>query len=136
MYIKSIRNEIDHNAALARIEELWDAKPGTPEYEEADVLITLVDTYENEQFPSGDLDPIETILIRMDDLGLTRKDLEPCIGTRARVSEILNRKRSLTLPMIRKLSGVLRVPADFLIADYPVESVSRHDRGVNAAVAR
>jgi HTH-type transcriptional regulator/antitoxin HigA len=136
MDIKSIRNEIDHRAALARIEELWDAKPGTREYEEADVLITLVDAYEDEQFPTGDLDPIETILIRMDDLGLTRKDLEPCIGTRARVSEILNRKRSLTLPMIRKLSGLLRVPADFLIGDYPVESASRHDEtGETNAIA-
>ncbi|MDQ7785426.1 MAG: hypothetical protein RDU20_21255 [Desulfomonilaceae bacterium] len=136
MKIKAIRNESDHKAALACIEELWNAKPGTPEYEEADVLITLVDAYEDKQFPTGDLDPIETILIRMDDLGLTRKDLEPCIGTRARVSEILNRKRSLTLPMIRRLSELLRVPADFLIADYPVESVSRHDPGVNAVVAR
>ncbi|MFH1114785.1 MAG: hypothetical protein V1792_12795 [Pseudomonadota bacterium] len=136
MYIKSIRNEIDHKAALARIEQLWNAKPGTPEYEEADVLATLVDAYEDEQFPTGDLDPIETILIRMDDLDLTRKDLEPCIGTRARVSEILNRKRALTLPMIRKLSALLRVPADFLIADYQVESVSRHNQGDNAAVAR
>ena len=136
MNIKSVRNEIDHKAALARIEELWGAKPGTPEYEEADVLATLVDAYEDEQFPTGDLDPIETILIRMDDLGLTRKDLEPCIGTRARVSEILNRKRSLTLPMIRKLSGLLRVPADFLIADYPVESGSRQNHGDSAAVVR
>ncbi|MFH0821285.1 MAG: transcriptional regulator [Pseudomonadota bacterium] len=135
MNIKSIRNEIDHKAALASIEELWNAKPGTPEYEEADVLITLVDAYEDTQFPTGALDPIETILVGMDDLGLTRKDLEPCIGTRARVSEILSRKRSLTLPMIRGLSMVLRVPADFLIAEYPVESVSRHDPGDNAVVA-
>lgn len=126
MEIRAIRNETDHETALARIQELWGAKPGTPEGEEFNVLVTLVDVYEGEKYPVEPLHPVEAITIRMDDLGLTRKDLEPCIGTRARVSEILNRKRALTLPMIRKLSDLLRLPADHLIGSYPlVESGSK-----------
>ena len=78
MNVRSIRNEDDHEDALARIQELWGAKPGTPEGDEFDVLVTLVDAYEDEQYPIDSLDPIEAIVIRMDDLGLGRKDLEPC----------------------------------------------------------
>ncbi len=85
-----------------------------------DSLATLVDRYEEKEFPLEPPDPIEVIFARMDDLDLSRKDLEPCIGARSRVSEILNRKRALTLPMIRKLSALLRVPADMLIAEYPL----------------
>ena len=120
MTIMAIRNEKDHETALARMRELWGAKPGTAEGDEFDVLVTLVNAFENEQYPMGSLNPIETIMIRMDDLGLTRKDLEPCIGSRGRVSEILNRKRALTLPMIRKLADLLKIPADFLIDSYPL----------------
>ena len=120
MKIRSIRNKRDHEAALARIEELWDAKSGTPEFDELDVLAALVERYEEKIFPIDSPDPITAIVARMDDLGLTRKDLEPCIGSRARVSEILNRRRALTLPMIRKLGELLRIPTDMLTPDYPL----------------
>lgn len=134
MKIRSKRDENDHKAALTRIDDLWGATPGAPEFEELGVLAALVDPYENEQFPTGALDPIETIFIRMDDLGLERKDLEPCIGSRARVSEILNRKRALTLPMIRKLSDLLRIPADLLIGDYPITPKTRRKEEGKASV--
>lgn len=116
----SIRTRSDYEAALERMKELWDAKPGTEEFDELDSLATLVDRYEEKEFPLQPPDPIQVILARMDDLDLSRKDLEPCIGGRSRVSEILNKKRALTLPMIRKLSALLRVPADMLINEYPL----------------
>lgn len=115
-----IRNRGDYEAALERIKKLWDAKPGTEGFDELDSLATLVDRYEEKQFPFDPADPVQVIFDRMDDLGLSRKDLESCIGSRPRVSEILNKKRALTLPMIRKLSALLRVPADMLIKEYPL----------------
>ncbi|MFC1834288.1 type II toxin-antitoxin system HigA family antitoxin [Thermodesulfobacteriota bacterium] len=122
MKIISVRDDKAHEAAVARIEELWDAKPGTPEFEELDVLATLVDSYEEKKLLMDPPSPMEVIQARMDDLGLTRKALEPCIGHKGRVSEILNRKRPLTLPMIRKLSALLRVPSDLLTPEYPLDN--------------
>lgn len=113
--IEPIVDEKSHKRALRRIEELWNAAPGTREEEELDALATLVDAYERRRFPISPLDPIDAISARCEQLGWTRKDLEPLIGSRARVSEVLGRKRALTLPMIRKIHAAMQIPADVLI---------------------
>ena len=118
--IKPIKTEEDHDAALKEIERLMDAKPDTPEGDRLDVLTTLVGAWEQEHHRIEDPDPIEAILHRMAALGLARKDLEPMIETRARVSEVLSRKRPLTINMIRKLNEEMRIPADVLIRPYDV----------------
>lgn len=116
MQVRPIRTENDHEAAIQRIGELISAAPGSPEADELDLLATLVDAYESKHYPMDAPDPIAAIEFRMEQLGLTRKDLEPLIGSRARVSEVLNRKRRLTLEMIRKLKTGLGISADILIA--------------------
>src|SRR6266568_8910661 len=113
--IKPIRTKQDYDGALKEVERLWGAKVGTPEGDRLDVLATLVDAYETEHYPMDPPDPIEAIKFRMEQLGLTRKDLEPLIGTRTRVAEVLNRKRSLSIAMIRRLHEQLGIPADVLI---------------------
>jgi HTH-type transcriptional regulator/antitoxin HigA len=120
MDIKPIRTEKDYEAALQEIERLMDAEPDTPEGDHLDVLATLVDAWEDKYHPIDDPDPIEAILHRMEALGLSRKDLEPMIGSRARVSEVLSRKRPLTINMIRKLNKEMRIPAEVLIQPYDV----------------
>ena len=102
--------------ALRRIEQLWSAPSGSPEERELDALATLVDAYERKVFPIVPLDPIQAIKARCEQLGWTRKDLEPLLGSRARVSEVLGGKRALTLPMIRKVHASMQIPADVLIA--------------------
>src|ERR1043166_4346793 len=99
--VKPIRNEKDYEAALKEVERLWGAKLGTAEGDRLDVLATLIDVYEAEHHPIDPPDPIEAIKFRMEQQGLTRKDLEPLIGTRTRVAEVLNRRRSLSIAMIR-----------------------------------
>jgi len=118
MDIKPIRTEADYEAALAEIEHLMDAKPNTRAGDRLDVLATLVEAWEEKYHPIEDPDPIEAILHRMEALGLSRKDLEPMIGSRARVSEVLSRKRPLTITMIRKLNKEMRIPAEVLIHPY------------------
>ena len=113
--IRPIRTEADYEAALAQIERLWGAKAGTPDGDRLDVLATLVDAYEGEHYPMDPPDPIAAIEFRMEQQGLTRKDLEPIIGTRTRVAEILNRKRNLSIGMIRRLHEQLGIPAEILI---------------------
>jgi HTH-type transcriptional regulator/antitoxin HigA len=113
--IKPIRTKRDHEAALAEVERLWGSKLGTPEGDRLDVLATLIDAYENEHYPMDPPDPIEAIKFRMEQQGLTRKDLEPLIGTRTRVAEVLNRKRNLSIGMIRRLHQRLGIPAEVLI---------------------
>lgn len=115
MTIRPIRNSSDHERALKRIEALMSAKEGTAEGDELDVLATLVDVYEKEQFPMESPDPVEAIKFRMEQLGLDRKDLEPFLGSRARVSEVLNKRRGLSLAMIRALHENLEIPLDALI---------------------
>ena len=110
----------DHRAALAEIETLMRAKHGSPDGDRLDVLATLVEAWEARHVPIEAPDPIDAILFMMEQKGLERRDLEPAIGSRARVAEILNRKRALTLPMIRALSVLLDLPAEILIRDYPV----------------
>lgn len=113
--IHPIRTEADHEAAVARIAELMGAKPSTAEGDELDILATLVDAYEARHHAIDAPDPITAIQFRMDQQGLTRKDLEPVIGTRARVSEILTGQRKLTIDMIRRLRSALGISADLLI---------------------
>jgi HTH-type transcriptional regulator / antitoxin HigA len=123
MELRPIRTEADYQAALQEIELLFDAAPDTPEYDRLDVLSTLVEVYEKMHFPIAMPDPIEAILYYMETRGLSRRDLEPCLGSRARVSEVLSRKRSLTLEMIRKLHQELKIPAEILIQPYePVQT--------------
>jgi HTH-type transcriptional regulator / antitoxin HigA len=117
MYIKPIRNKKDYRKTLKRIETLWNAAPNSPDYDELEVLSTLVDAYEERHYPIGPPDPIEAIRFRMEQLGLTRKDLEPYIGSRGRVSEVLGRKRGMSLTMIRKLHRGLGIPAEVLLAE-------------------
>ena len=115
MKLKPIRSDRELNRALKRIEELWGAKPGTPQGDELDVLMLLVEKYEEEHFAIPASDPVEAIKFLMEQKGLSRKDLEPYIGASGRVSEVLNRKRSLTLPMIKKLHEGLKIPYESLI---------------------
>lgn len=121
MRIKPIKTEADYRAALIEIERLMDAEWNTPDGDCLDVLTTLVATYEEKNHPVEEPDPIEAILHRMEAMNLTRKDLEPIFGTRARVSEILSRKRPLTISMIRRIHESLRIPADVLIKPYRLE---------------
>ena len=113
--VKPIRSRADHEAALAEVERLWGAKAGTPEGDRLDVLATLIDAYEAEHVPMDPPDPIEAIRFRMEQQGLTRKDLEGIIGTRTRIAEVLSRKRGLSIAMIRRLHERLGISADVLI---------------------
>ena len=118
MIITPIRNEADYKSALLRAKEIWNAAEKTPESDELEILLDLIEAYERRNYPMELPDPINAINIRMEELGLRRKDLEPCIGSRARISEILNRKRALTLPMIRNLSELLGLSAEILVQPY------------------
>ena len=115
MDIHPIRNARDHARALRQIEKLWGARAGSPDAEKLEVLVTLVDAYEAKHHHIDPPDPIEAIRFRMEQEGLTRADLEKLIGSRARVSEILNRRRPLTVTMIRSLRDALGISADVLI---------------------
>jgi HTH-type transcriptional regulator/antitoxin HigA len=115
MDIKPIRTEADYEAALKEVERLWGAEPGTPDGDRFEVLFTLVESYEDQQYPILPPDPIEAIKYYMDSRGLDRRDLERYIGPSGRVSEVLSRKRPLTLVMIRKLNAGLGIPAEVLI---------------------
>ena len=111
-------NKKEHQAALKQIEALWNAKDGTPDSDRLEVLALLVERYEQEHFPISDPDPIDVLHYVMDSRGLVRKDLEPFIGSRARVAEVLNRVRPLSLEMIRSLAEGLKLPADVLVQRY------------------
>lgn len=113
--IRSIKTEADYDTTLAEITTLMDAEPGTPEGDRLDVLVTLVETYEAKHWRIDPPDPIEAIKLRMQQRGLSRRDLERVLGSKSRVSEILNRKRPLTLEMIRRLHATLGIPAESLI---------------------
>jgi len=101
--LKPIRTKADYKNAFAEVERLWGAKAGTPKGDRLDVLATLIEVYEARHYPMDPPDPIEAIQFRMEQQGLTRKDLEPLLGTRARVAEVMNRRRSLSIDMIRRL---------------------------------
>ncbi len=118
MDIKPIKTEIDYHNALHEIEMLMDAQMDTPEGDKLDVLVTLVESYEEKHHPILPPEPVEAIIHQMESRGLSRKDLVPIIGSRARVSEILNKKRTLSLKMIRKLQKGLGLSAEILIKSY------------------
>lgn len=114
---KPIRNEADYELALEAMRNLWGAQPGTPERDRLGVWATLVDDYETRHFPIDMPDPIDAIRFRMEQAGLTRKDLEPIFGSRARVAEVLNGKRGLSVAMIRRLHAELNIPVEILIQE-------------------
>jgi HTH-type transcriptional regulator/antitoxin HigA len=120
MNIRPIRTKADYRSALKEVERLWDAEPGTKAGDRAEVLVTLIEAYEAKHYPIAAPDPIAAIEFMMDQKGLSRRDLEPALGSRGRVSEILARKRPLTLPMVRALSALLGIPTDVLVQPYPV----------------
>lgn len=117
MNIKPIKSERDYELALERIDELIEARPGTPEGDELDILATIVSAYEDKHFPIDPPDPVEAILFRMEQMGLGRKDLEPLLGGRSKVSEVLNRKRGLSIRMIRALHAKMNIPLENLIGE-------------------
>ena len=118
MKIAPIRNKKDYEKALKRLEQIFDAKKGTEKGDELEILSILIEKYENEQFPIDLPDPIEAIKFRMEQMGMKPKDLAKIMGYKSRVSEILNRKRKLSLNMIRKLNETLLIPTEVLVQDY------------------
>ncbi|MBK6643242.1 MAG: helix-turn-helix domain-containing protein [Bacteroidia bacterium] len=115
---KVIKTEKDYQLALKRLEVIFDSKKGSKNGDELELLSLLIDNYEKEKFPIDLPDPIEAIKFRMEQLGYSQKDLTEVIGLKSRVSEILNRKRKLTLDMIRKLHEVLGIPTEVLVREY------------------
>ena len=122
MNVKLIKTEEDYKSALSRLEVVFDAPVGTPESDEADVLALLVDEYEKKHYPIEAPDPIEAIKIRMEEMQLKQADLISEIGGKSRVSEILNKKRKLTVEMIRNLAARLNLSASLLVHDYQLNS--------------
>ncbi len=118
MKLRPIKTENDYNQALQRLEKIFDAKPGTKEGDELEILGILIDNYEKEHFPIELPDPIEAIKFRMEQLDYSQNDLAEVIGLKSRASEILNKKRKLSLEMIRKLSEKLHIPSEVLIQAY------------------
>lgn len=118
MIIRPVKNEADYNEALKRLDAIFDAPENTPEGDEADLLSLLIESYENEHYVIEAPDPIEAIKIRLEEMDLKQQDLVGVIGGKSRVSEVLNRKRRLTVEMIRKLTETLHLPASSLIKDY------------------
>jgi HTH-type transcriptional regulator/antitoxin HigA len=121
MDIRSIKTENDYKAALEEVEHLFNAAPNSPEGDRLEVLTTLIEAYEEKHYSIPLPDPVEAILFYIESRGLSRRELEPFIGSRARVSEVLNRKRPLTLGMIRKLHKGLGIPAEVLIQPRSLE---------------
>jgi HTH-type transcriptional regulator/antitoxin HigA len=124
MDVTPIKTEADFHTALAEIERLWDAEPDTPDGDRLDILMTLVEVYERRHHPMPPADPIAAIEFMMEQRGMVRADLEPIIGSSGRVSEVLNRRRALSLPMIRRLSEELRIPPEILIQPYDLQRVA------------
>ena len=122
MNIRPVKTEADYKAALAEIRKLMNAKRGTHQGERLEVLGALVEAYEREHFPMELPDPVEAIKFRMEQMRLTRRDLEKILGGKNRVSEVLNRRRTLTLSMIRGLSKGLDIPADVLVREYKLQA--------------
>jgi HTH-type transcriptional regulator/antitoxin HigA len=118
MDIKAIKTEEDYNQALKRLEKIFHAPMGTKEGDEAEVLSILIEKYEDENYPIEAPDPIEAILFRMEQMDMTKKDLEDILGYKSRVSEIFSKKRKLNLKMIRNLHNKLNIPYESLISDY------------------
>jgi HTH-type transcriptional regulator/antitoxin HigA len=134
--VRPVRTEAEYDAALCDIDALMDARPGTPDGDRLDVLVTLVQAYETRHHPVPPPDPVDAIRFRMEQAGLTPRDLEPYIGSRARVSEVLNRRRALTLPMIRRLADGLQLAAEVLVREAPpATGRKRRTRAATSAAA-
>ena len=118
MEIKPIKTETDYDKALERLELIFDATPNSKEGDEAEILSLLIDNYENKHYPIESPDPIEAIKIRMEEMNLNQKDLVGIIGGKSRVSEILNKKKRLTVEMIRELERILHISASVLVSNY------------------
>lgn len=118
MTLKPIKTKKDYQAAMSRLEIIFDAKPGSKEGDELEILGLLINKYEEEKFPVNFPDPIEAIKFRMEQMGYTQNDLANAVGLKSRASEILSRKRKLTLEMIRNLSKTMHIPTDVLIQSY------------------
>lgn len=118
MNIKPIKTESDYKKALNRLEVIFDAVPETKEGDEAEILSMMIDQYENIHYPIEAPDPIEAIKIRMEEMDLKQKDLVGIIGGKSRVSEVLNKKKRLTVEMIRKLNKILNIPTNVLVQEY------------------
>lgn len=118
MQIRPIRTNDDLTAALARIDALWGKEPGTPEGDELDILVDLVEHYESKHFPVAPMEPIDLLKAHMETTARTQADLAALLGSRPRASEVLNRKRALTVDMIHKLSSEWHIPADCLVKPY------------------
>ena len=131
--LKPIRTKADYKDALAQVERLWGAKSGTPKGDRLDVLATLIDAYETRHYPMDPPDPIEAIQFRMEQQGLTRKDLEPMIGTRARVAEVMSRRRNLSIDMIRRLHKQLGISAEIRIPPTRENDLIPHRRDMRFA---
>jgi HTH-type transcriptional regulator / antitoxin HigA len=134
MNLKPIRNDEEYEAALQEIDRLWDAEEGTPESDTLEIWVTLVEAYEAGRYELPPPDPIQALEYFMDSRGWTRKDLEPLIGSRGRVSEIMNRKRPLTMTMIRNLERATGIPAAILIQPYKTEQEPSHARQSNGPI--
>ena len=115
MDIKPIKTQEDYNLSIMRIEELWGATKDTLEGDELDLLVTLVESYEMKHYPIAPPDPIDAIKFRMEQMGMTKADMVKYLGSQSRVSEILNRKRDLTLKMVKSLYKGLKIPAEILL---------------------
>jgi HTH-type transcriptional regulator / antitoxin HigA len=116
MEIKPIKTEQDYNDSIKRIEELWGAKKDTPQGDELDLLVTLVESYEMKHYPIAPPDPVDAIKFRMEQMDMTKADMVKYLGSQSRVSEVLNRKRKLTLSMVKSLYKGLKIPAEILLA--------------------
>jgi HTH-type transcriptional regulator/antitoxin HigA len=138
MQIQPVRNEAEHDAAVERITQLMGVDPDSAASDELEILVTLVDAYEAKHFPMNVPEPVTIIKFQMEQQGLTRKDLEPLIGSRARVSEILTGKRALTLPMIRRLHQEMGIPVDLLVGATaaPPRKTRRNRRDYRVAISR
>jgi HTH-type transcriptional regulator/antitoxin HigA len=122
--IRPIRTKADYRAALKEVERFWDADPGTRDGDRVEVLVTLIEAYEAKHYAIPAPDPIAAIELMMEQKGLSRRDLEPAIGSRGRVSEVMTRKRPLTLPMVRALSRLLDIPAEVLVQQYATRAAA------------
>ena len=136
MNVHQIRTEADYDAALGEVEKLWGSKAGTADGDRLDVLLVLIDDYESKHHPIDPPDAVEAIKFRMEQMNLTRKDLEPLIGPRGRVAEVLNRRRPLSLSMIRSLHQKLNIPLESLIANTGALAANKRMQRTRQSVTR
>lgn len=133
MRLKAIKTQRDYNEALKRLDTIFDARPGTAQGDEAEVLVILIEAYEREHYPIEAPDPVEAILFRMEQQGLKQADIAPYMGGKTRVSEVINRKRPLTLDMIRSLHDNLGIPYESLIGKTVIKTAKKRSYSQRAS---